>query len=334
MIVCDGQIQTGGFGNEFFRLSKAFICSREFKLPFIKPYWPKNYELAIPDVLQEPKKWKAWLRRKYYNLTYKSLSFTEKEHVATGIVPIEEAFRTFLKRNEIAFKDNVIVTFPALYPGLECIENHGKYLKETLLENKWLAERLQENVRTLPNDRLLVGLHIRRGDFRSPLPLGKPWPKNAWNIQIPLEWYIGICQRLLAVFPKEIGFVVFSNSTDNDLKHLSLDWPIHHFTTQGDRGPADVVDMFILSMCDIIVSSVSWFSGWAVVFSESPFFWYTCAHGRPPWGGNRCYQYIAEKGLPTGLLVQARKILENKKNVMKNMRLETLNESKFSMLDI
>lgn len=312
MIICDGKIETNGFGNEFFRVTKALICSRELNIPFLKPHWPAHYRQALPTSLSEEHAWKDWMRRKRYGLTHRLIEFTEKDHAATGIIPIEEAFWAFLESQDITLKNNVLVRFPALSPGLECIEKHGRYLKEMLLENEWLATRVHDKIKKFSEQRLLVGIHIRRGDFRDPLPIGKPWPENKWNIQIPLEWYVNICRKLLTVFPDKIEFVAFSNGPDEELKRLSMEFPLHISASNDKRSSLDLADMLVLSECDIIISSCSWFSGWAIIFSDSPFIWYTCAHGRPPWKRDKTYLYVNEESLPEGLLRDAFNILETK----------------------
>lgn len=312
MIVCDGKIHNDGFGNEFFRLAKALVCSREFKLPFLKPHWPTIYRQGLPASLSEAQAWRDWVRRKRYDFTHKVIEFTGKNHLSTGIVPIEEAFSTFLESQGMTSTDNVLVRFPDLFPGLECIERHGKYLKKRLLENEWLAEHLRERMKNFSKRRILVGVHIRCGDFRDPLPVGEPWPANKWNIQIPLEWYVGICYKLFDIFQNNIEFLVFSNSSDDKLQRLATHLPVNILAARGHRSSIDIVDMLMLSECDIIISSCSWFSGWAIVFSDSPFIWYTCAHGQPPWKKDRTHLYVNEESLPEGLLQDARNILRTR----------------------
>lgn len=312
MIVCDGKIKQNGFGNEFFGEAKALVCSRKFDLPFLKPHWPAHYSQALPDSLNEPYAWKDWINRQRYGLTHKIIEFTEKDHLATGIISVEEAFPVFLRSRGITLKDNALMRFPALFPGLECIEKHGRYLKEMLLEKGWLALRVREKIQHFPKDQLLVGIHIRRGDFRDPLPLGKPWPKDKWNIRIPLEWYVNICHKLYKLLEGNIEFAVFSNGNDDELNHLSSELPMHIFTGDDRRSSMDLVDMLVLSGCDIIISSPSWFSGWAAIFSDSPVLWYSCAHGRPPWKKDKIYQYVDEESLSEGLRQDALNILQTK----------------------
>lgn len=220
-----------------------------------------------------------------------------------GIVPVEDALSAFLSARGLSASDDTVVALDGLAPGLECIERHASFLHGVLLSGPGMREALASRTAELERGKLHIGVHIRRGDFRPALPLGQAWPEGQWNIGIPLEWYDLVCQRLTAAFPGRVQFLVATNATGGEIgdfarRHACI------LAGAGARGPSDVGDILSLASCDLLVASVSWFSGWAAILGRKPFLWYPCAHGRPAWGGSNCFLYTNEAELPTDLIEQ------------------------------
>ena len=117
----------------------------------------------------------------------------------------------------------------------------------------------QEQVSRLVKDarkncEILVGLHIRRGDYEK-------WKSGKYFYS--LEEYVEITQRLIALYPqRNVGFLICSNQTverssfKNLKVHISICSPI--------------VDLYALSECDLLIGPPSTFTQWASFYGNTP----------------------------------------------------------------
>lgn len=301
MLVCTPALVQTGFGNAFHDIAKALVCSRELGARYWPGYWQMDYAAALPPGLVASSRAIHLAQRLRYRLTHHFLHFGEAEHKATEIVPVEEALPAFLSAQGLSTRDDVVVALDGLAPGLECIERHAAFLHGLLLSGPGMREAMAARTAGLEPGKLHIGVHIRRGDFRPALPLGEAWPEGKWNIGIPLEWYDLVCQHLAEAFPGRVQFLVATNATGGEVDDFSRRHGCILAGARAQVGPSDVGDILALASCDLVVASVSWFSGWASILGQKPFLWYPCAHGRPAWGGGNCFLYTDEPELPTGL---------------------------------
>jgi|GEM_PF-3073959 len=309
MLVCTPALVQTGFGNAFHDIAKALVCSRELGARYWPGYWQMDYVAALPPGLVVSSRILHLAKRLRYHVTHRFLRFGEAEHKATGIVPVEEALPAFLSAQGLSTSDDTVVALDGLAPGLECIERHACFLHGLLLSGPGMREALTARTAGLEPGKLHIGVHIRRGDFRPSLPLGEAWPEGQWNIGIPLEWYDLVCQRLAAAFPGRVQFLVATNATDAEVHDFARRHGCILAGAGAQAGPSDVGDILALGSCDLVVASVSWFSGWAAILGRKPFLWYPCAHGRPAWGGDNCFPYTDEAALPTVLLTRLAQVL-------------------------
>lgn len=105
------------------------------------------------------------------------------------------------------------------------------------------------------NDRIIVGIHIRRGDYKD-FRNGKYYfTDGVW---------VRILNLLVATFDKRIVFFVSTNE--------KIDWENYNnfdiFTLKDVQGPS--ADLYGLSKCDYIVGPPSTYSNWAALIGEKP----------------------------------------------------------------
>lgn len=101
---------------------------------------------------------------------------------------------------------------------------------------------------------VLVGIHIRHGDYRT-------WEDGKYFF--PAEEYARVMDRLAELFPdKQVAFLIVSDEPQ----------PRQVFEGQpflfGDGN--EIEDMYSLAACDYIVGPPSTFSGWASFYGRSP----------------------------------------------------------------
>lgn len=301
-----------GFGNEFIKLAKLLICREKLQIPVLPAYWRSAYRSAVPSGLCFSGRSRRIFRRGTDPVRFETIQFDESAHKATGITPIEEALPDFIRENALADRPRTLIRIAGIAPGLESIESYGEFLFQQQLAAAGTSAAVSKQTDVLDHRKLLVGVHIRRGDFYSALPLGEDWPQDRWNIQIPLEWYQGICQKLMDTFAGRVQLIVSTDQADDSIVRLSKRFQALLLTAGGSRMSPDVMDMLTLASCDAVVASASTFSGWAVILKPKPWLWYPCAHGMPPWGRATGSLYLDEPQLPEPFLIQAEATLQRK----------------------
>jgi hypothetical protein len=100
----------------------------------------------------------------------------------------------------------------------------------------------------------LVGIHIRRGDYRKCRP--------QWIFED--RFYHALVNRLSSLFPeRRCGFLVAS---DED---LAVRWPAE---TKITRSSGQIVeDLYALAGCDFLVGAPSTFCLWASFYGRTPY---------------------------------------------------------------
>ncbi len=117
----------------------------------------------------------------------------------------------------------------------------------------------QEQVSRLVKDarkncEILVGLHIRRGDYEK-------WKSGKYFYS--LEEYVETAQRLIALYPqRNVGFLICSNQRveQSSFKNLQV-----HISTC-----SPIVDLYALSECDLLIGPPSTFTQWASFYGNTP----------------------------------------------------------------
>jgi hypothetical protein len=300
-----------GFGNEFLKLAKLLICRKELHLRVVPAYWRSAYRFAVPAGLCFSGRPRRIVRRCTDSFRFETVRFDEAAHKATGITPIEEALPVFIRENGFADRRRTLIEIVEM-PGIESIESHGGFLFQHLLSAAQTSATVAKRLEGLDHRKLLVGVHIRRGDFRPAIPMGTDWPQDRWNIQIPPEWYEGVCQKLTDEFSRRIQLIIATDQVDDSIVRLCKRFQAMLLPPAGSRMSPDVMDMLTLASCDALITSASTFSGWAAVLKPKPWLWYTCAHGLPVWGRATGSLYLDEPLLPELFRTQAEAILRDK----------------------
>lgn len=146
--------------------------------------------------------------------------------------------------------------------GKEIIYQHcfyheiGDEIMPYFSPNKEISERLDIFFQSLRNadDSRIVGVHIRRGDYRE--------YQNGRFFYTDDE-YAGFMQQLVALFGKDVRFLLVSNEKIN-IKAFEQ----FNLIALNNSKPAE--DMYTLSKCDYIIGPYSSFSSWASFYGKVP----------------------------------------------------------------
>jgi len=145
------------------------------------------------------------------------------------------------------------------------IERHADAIRAHLRPNAAIREKVASFLAPLrERHRHLVGIHIRRGDYRV-------YHDGRWYFED--EVYRAVMEAFARLLGPETGFVVASNHPVQSESFAPL---------AVTRAPGHLMlDMFSLAGCDYIAGPPSTFSGCASFFGAKPIFWMTDATARP-----------------------------------------------------
>jgi hypothetical protein len=136
-------------------------------------------------------------------------------------------------------------------------------LRDTWLPNKIYQDRIEQYVTRYKKDHdLLVGIHIRGGDF-------KQFEGGKW-FYTPEQYYEKMKElAMLERFrDKKIAFVICTNE-----KNVSLP-SAENFTVYNEERHF-IEDIYLLSRCDYIIGPPSTFSIWASFYGSTPLYMIT-----------------------------------------------------------
>jgi hypothetical protein len=255
-----------GLGNELIPWAKAFIASQELKIKFLPPALGLNdrkYYVYFDSSRFD------WL---YYAILKKALPcyvFTEAEYEATGKKCYAEAIHVFADKNDLWNKKSYALLTEGLWGNWYSIRKARQFVLSQLYRTRYLTDNLYQMDRQVADKRLVIGVHIRMGDF---LPVTNPEEyRGVWNTRVPLNWYLNVCRQLKAALGDNVTFMLLTDGNAEELRDFVAEFsPI---TTFGQQNSV-VSDLIALSTTDALVCSISSYSMWGAFLSGTPYFWY------------------------------------------------------------
>jgi hypothetical protein len=155
-------------------------------------------------------------------------------------------------------KSKIVLVYGWLFRDPLNQEKHRPYLLESWTPNKIYSDHINQYTTRYKKDHdLLVGVHIRRGDY-------KKFEGGKWFYTA--EQYYRKMKELAALEnfrDKKIAFVICTNEKDINLSSAE------NFTVFNEERHF-VEDMYLLSRCDYIIGPPSTFSIWASYYGKVP----------------------------------------------------------------
>jgi len=255
-----------GLGNELIPWAKAFIASEELNIKFLPP------ALGLNDRRYHEYFGTSRFDWIYYAILKKILPcyvFTEAEYNATGEKDFARAVRVYADKKGLANKSSYALLTEGLWGNWYSVRKARHFVLAQLYRTRHLTHNLYHLDRQIADKRLLVGLHIRMGDF---LPVANPADyQGLWNTRVPLAWYVNICRQLKTALGNSVTFMLLTDGTETELKDFVDEFnPITNF----GQPYAAVSDLLALATADVLVCSISSYSMWGVLLSGAPYFWY------------------------------------------------------------
>lgn len=141
-----------------------------------------------------------------------------------------------------------------LFRDAEALERHADLVRGILTPVPAIvmaADQVVKRVRA--EDGVVVGVHIRQGDYRVHL---------GGRFYYPTEAYVRVMERLRDALDGEVRFLITTDSEQ--------DWDaFSHLPYERAKG-SSVEDLYTLSACDLIVGPPSSFTLWASFYGRTP----------------------------------------------------------------
>jgi hypothetical protein len=272
MRLCIPVTQHFGLGNELMAIAKAFCAAEECGLRLVQPGWARE-DRNYHHERYFPAPWKDRLLARY-GRWQRSVTLTEADYRATGLIDYGQAARAFLESKGLIAGP---LTFYAegMWAGFPSIINSRPYVRSLLLRRPFTLSNYYAVARRLDPVKLTAAVHVRLGDFAP--PSGEEWKPGTWNTRLPLEWYESVCGAVAAAFGPRVQFVLCSDGTAEECGRLIRRFQALH--TIGQRLNS-CSDLLLLADADLLVCSISSFSFWAAFLSERPYVVYARAARR------------------------------------------------------
>jgi hypothetical protein len=157
-----------------------------------------------------------------------------------------------------------------MWGGFHGIRKARGFVLSRLYGAAGAVEQLYRVHRLIDSDSLVVAMHIRMGDF-SPGTAQVDF-RGRFDLSVPLDWFVGVRDRIRAALGKRVRFVVVSDGDPARLASL-VGGPDTLLSSSIGDNPCG--DLLILATADLLVCSVSSFSMWAAFLSQAPYVWFS-----------------------------------------------------------
>jgi len=249
MLICLS-ILGGGRGNDLFQFMHADAFCRRNGVTFYSPTFTEKYCKDFPNLPKSPKT--PYLVKKFlYNQYYRKVNpnciigFTDEKKIPKYRAQIKKDFLVnfcygWFFNNDF-YREEDIRHYQKLFaPNVD---------KETL-KQKYL--QLQSNEK-------LIGIHIRRGDYKDFMD-GKYFYND--------DMYIQKIKEFLKSIPESnYKFLICTNEENFDLERYRTEFGN---VIQSQEGPLE--DQYLMSQAHYLLGAPSTFSQWASVMGEVPYY--------------------------------------------------------------
>lgn len=285
-----------GLGNEMIVWAKAFIAGQILGLKVEHPAWGMNERKYYRYFGTTRADW-IWHRALRMGLPF--FHFGDVERLRYGGV-FEPALRAFAAEHDLPRRGPFVLGVHGMGGGYDQLSPARDFVRAQLLSTQGTLGNLYDIDRRAGTDRLRIGLHVRRGDFRG-LEAQASY-RGRFNVTIPLDWYVRVATNIAQALGDRVSFVVVSDANAADLAPLTRAVPCLLTAEQSDR---DVSDLLTLASCDFLLCSISSYSLWAAFLSKGRYGWY--APNLTPYGRfGSIWGHEAEQQLPDSPTNRAR----------------------------
>ncbi len=283
------QTQGHGLGNELVPWARAFLASQVLNARLLPPafglnrreYW-RHFGTPLDD----------WIYHRAIERLLPVVHFTEADWLEHGGDDVVAALRSFAAARGLARRAAYVLVTEGLWGGFYHVQAARDFMRATLYQSRFAARNLLRLRERIHPQKILVGMHVRLGDFRPP---GEGRDIRAGNVSLPLEWFIGIADSLRHALGEQVQFLLVSDGSEAQLRALLEHVPC---ITTNDLPDADCSDALALADSDLLVCSASTYSHLAAFLSDSPYIWFAPNLFEHPEGCYSAGNPEADRGRP------------------------------------
>jgi len=267
-----------GLGNEMVPWARAFLASQVLGARLLAPAFGLNRRGYWRDFRTAPD---DWIVNRALERLLPVVEFTEADYRAHGGDDVVSALRRFAVERRLHERMAFLLVTEGLWGGFYHVQAARAFMRATLYQSRFAAGNLLKLRERIDPEKILVGMHVRLGDFRPAAP--REGYRITPNTSLPLAWF----QRIAAGLQRELGdqvqFLLVSDGTREQLRPLLQSVPC---ITTADLPNGDCSDALALADADLLVCSSSTYSHLAAFLSDSPYLWFAPNLYRHPEG---CY---------------------------------------------
>lgn len=256
-----------GLGNEIFPWAKGWIASQVLRARLVGPSWglnqrkyQRNFGTSNLDFLAED----TLSHLPHY-------AFTEKEYRATGEIDFGAAIQKWAAARGLKKRSSYIVSVEGMWGGYPSIHSARGFLLSRLLSSRDALENAYQVVSTLDRRKLFVAVHMRYARDGFATTQSGEIVRGRFNIFIPGEWYLWVCEELRKQFGDRVQFRFFT-----DRRGPEFDEAVRRYNPGQiqQQGLTECSDLLLMAQADLRVCSVSSYSLAASFLSGGPYLWY------------------------------------------------------------
>jgi hypothetical protein len=216
------------------------------------------------------------------------VEFTEADYMAHGAGSAEAALRSFIEARGLARRHLFALVTEGLWGGYAHVHSARDFMRSTLYQSRHAARNLLELQHRIDARRVLVGMHVRLGDFNAPSGLDE-YRRKA-NTSLPLDWFQNVAGSLQRAFGDDWQLLLVSDGAQQQVQPLLDRFPC---VITADIPCGDCSDVLALADADLLVCSASSYSSLAAFLSDAPYLWF--ADNLQPMAEG-CYSIHGEAG--------------------------------------
>ena len=247
-------LPNAGLANKLFVWAKAEVFAELNDMPndTIGWTWPK-----IGPLLRGERNLRMYGR--YFRGRKNDLLIALAKGSITRRIVIEPVVGRLPSKSAFGSRTYVFKDIPSWRDLFGDIRNHRDFIRDRLLAMVRDQYKKELDALRIP----VVGVHIRRGDFRR-LRLGEDFARVG-GVRTADQYFADLIEQIRHVSGRDLPVTVFSDGTDDEVAFLTRMPGV-------TRSPAtsDVVDLLLMARSRIIITSAgSTFGEWAAFLSEA-----------------------------------------------------------------
>jgi hypothetical protein len=255
-----------GLGNEMIPWARAFLAAQILDAKLLPPAFGLNRRGYWRHFHTNPD---DWIYHRAMQRILPVIKFTEADYVAHGGGDAVKALQSFIAAHNLQGRHLYAFVTDGLWGGYSHVQAAREFIRSTLYQSRYAARNLLQIRGRIDPAKILVGMHVRLGDFAAPTSLGDY--RRAANSSLPIDWFGNIADCLQRAFGTDWQLLLVSDGAPEQLQPLLSRYPC---VITADIPNGDCSDVLALAQTDLLVCSASSYSSLAALLSESPYIWF------------------------------------------------------------